>query len=186
VDRAVARIELTELEACVLGAIWRRGSCSAYAVRREFAESPSSHWSASAGSIYPTIRRLRGLGLVAASPDPSDRRGTHELVVTPEGERTFKAWVGELPDWTAKPTRDAIRSRMNFLDALGDRRAQLAFTTRAEAQARAQITVLKGRLEKARTISEAEGFVTLGSLHELYGRLRWLRIVKRELGRRRA
>ncbi len=172
---------LTELESCVLGAIWAQGPCSAYAVRREFAASPSSHWSASTGSIYPTIRRLEHAGLVAPVDGPSDGRGTRDLKITRAGKARLRAWIVELPDWSHRPTRDAIRTRVNFLSALPDRHARLDFIQRAERGARDQIGVLRKRLVSAQAKSEDEAFVTLGSLHELLGRARWLRDVRRRL-----
>jgi DNA-binding PadR family transcriptional regulator len=176
------RTELTELEACVLGAIWLHGPCSAYAIRREFEQSPSSYWSSSTGAIYPAIRRLQGLGLASTAAQSSDRRGRRDVAITPAGEGGLRAWVAHLPDWTAMPTRDAIRSRMNFLGVLKDPRARMDFVEQAERAAIEQIASLKVRVERAKDVSEAEYFATLGSLHEIYGRLRWLRLVRRRLG----
>jgi DNA-binding PadR family transcriptional regulator len=171
------RPPLTELEACALGAIWLRGPCSAYAIRREFAESNSSYWSASSGSIYPVIKRLLALGLVSARASPSDMRGTRDLVATAKGARALRAWVRDLPNWTRKPSLDPVRSRMNFLAVLGTRAAQLDFVKRAIAGARAQDEDLRRELPSFRKTSDTEYLTNLGSLYEVEARMRWLEAV---------
>jgi DNA-binding PadR family transcriptional regulator len=168
------RPALTELEACALGAIWLRGPCSAYAIRREFAESNSSYWSASSGSIYPVIKRLQALGMVAAKASPSDLRGTRDLIATARGKRALHGWVHDLPDWTKKPSLDPIRSRMNFLAVLDTRAAQLDFVERAKAGAQAQTEELYRELAVFKEDSPIEYLTNLGSLHEIEARIRWL------------
>src|SRR5215470_17811250 len=66
---------LTELEGCVLGMIALRGPCTPYAVRREFQESPSQYWSASAGAVYPLVVRMLRRRLVHAQRKPEEGRG---------------------------------------------------------------------------------------------------------------
>ena len=54
--------DLTDLELTVLGIIWKDGPSTAYALMRELAESPTSHYRAGAGSIYPLVARLKKRG----------------------------------------------------------------------------------------------------------------------------
>jgi DNA-binding PadR family transcriptional regulator len=54
------------LEGCVLGILWERGPCTAYAARKVLRESPSPYWSGSAGAVYPLLARLEGRRLVRA------------------------------------------------------------------------------------------------------------------------
>lgn len=175
------RAEPTELESCVLGAIWLRGPCSAYAIRREFAQSTSSFWSASSGSIYPVIKRLKALKLVSAVSDPSDGRGTHDLVATASGVRVLRSWVRDLPDWTGKPGLDPVRARMNFLAVLETRADRLDFVRRAEIAAHAQAKLLKGAGRKLKETSRVEYLTNLGSLLEIEARARWLKAVRKAL-----
>src|SRR6476659_7226575 len=58
------RSDLTELEQCVLGVIWRDGPMTAYEIAALFTKSLSPYWSGSAGAIYPVVQRLRKRGLV--------------------------------------------------------------------------------------------------------------------------
>jgi len=177
------RTTLTELESCVLGAIWLRGPCSAYAIRREFADSSSSYWSASAGSIYPVIERLLRLKLVCARPKPSDGRGKRDMAATAKGERVLRSWICELPAWAGKATLDPIRTRMNFLALLDTAKAQRAFVARAQANTRTEIEALKRTMREGPAMSEVARLTVLGSLYELMGRMRWLSAVIEALSR---
>lgn len=180
----MARSSPTELEHCVLGVVWRDGPCSAYAVQREFARSVSSTWSASAGSIYPVIRRLERLGLVRARTMVWGTRGKREFVATAKGKRTLTAWIEHLPDWTGKPTIDPIRTRTNFLEALKSRKAQLRFVTRAAATTRAQFPALRREAAQSRKEPSPVRYLkAISALYELQARLRWLREAQRALGR---
>ncbi len=77
----------TVLELVILGVFHKKTSSTAYAVAKEFTTSPSSHWSGSAGAIYPIVERLSERGYLArradrmtsiARPTPSRARGrTH-------------------------------------------------------------------------------------------------------------
>ncbi|MBT8110195.1 MAG: PadR family transcriptional regulator [Gammaproteobacteria bacterium] len=112
--------KLGELEGVALGIVLKRQPCTAYAVRIELKASPSSHWRASAGAIYPLLSRLEHEGLIQATNDNSDGRGRRHLSITREGKKALKAWIKAI----ANPDRlseifDPLRSRMFFLGALG-------------------------------------------------------------------
>jgi hypothetical protein len=64
-DRGIKKmLGTSELEGVVLGHLWKRGPCTTYSIRKELLQSPSSHWSASAGAIYPLLARFEERGLV--------------------------------------------------------------------------------------------------------------------------
>ncbi|MGD0142657.1 MAG: helix-turn-helix transcriptional regulator [Rhizomicrobium sp.] len=168
----------------MLGAIWRSGPCSAYGVQQEFAGSASSHWSASAGSIYPVIQRLAKLGLVKSKLEPWGKRGKRNFVATSRGERALRSWIGALPPWTGKPTMDPIRTRMNFVAALKGRDLSLRFVDRATENTKAQILALTRRVKDSRKKDPPAQYLTmLGALYELQARLRWLREAREVLRR---
>jgi DNA-binding PadR family transcriptional regulator len=172
---------MTEVEHCVLGAIWLRGPCSAYAIRQEFAHSSSSFWSSSAGSIYPVIERLVEAGLVAATADRTDGRGKRELAATPAGLSALRSWIGEVPDWAGKATLDPIRTRLNFIAALTSVPAQRSFVQRAEGRTREALAAMEAFLDAEDFRDEAERLAALGSICELEGRLKWLDAVQERL-----
>ncbi len=61
------RRKLSELEGVSLGIVYKRQACTAYRVRSELKEAPSSHWRASAGSVYPLLNRLEANGLLVTT-----------------------------------------------------------------------------------------------------------------------
>lgn len=173
---------LTELESCILGVVWRRSPCSPYAVRREFADSKSAQWSASAGSIYPAIKRLERAGLLASVLRPWGSRGKTELTLTPQGLAALRRWIRRLEPWTGDPTSDPVRTRFFFLDALEAAEERLAAVDEAEERTRAKLDILKRYVDDlGREASVAEQLAALGGVFELEGRLRWLEAVRKAL-----
>ncbi|HEX8251655.1 MAG TPA: PadR family transcriptional regulator [Thermoanaerobaculia bacterium] len=174
--------ELTELESCVLGVTWQRGPCTAYVIRREFAISSSSHWSSSAGSIYPVLARLESLGLIAAEETAWGTGTKKQYRITPEGLTVLRAWIGPpLPAWVGKPTFDPTRTRMDFLGALTPAKRR-RFVAEAERVTREELERFKEGAE-LQNPNLYERLAGLGTVYELEGRLRWLREVQRELDR---
>jgi DNA-binding PadR family transcriptional regulator len=182
---AKAPREMTEVEYCVLGAIWLRGPCSAYTIRQEFAQSSTSFWSSSAGSIYPVIERLIEARLIVSTADKADGRGKRELAATPAGMSALRSWIGDVPDWAGKATLDPIRTRLNFIAALTTVAAQRSFVQRAEDRTREALGGLEAFLAAEDYRDEAERLAALGSICELEGRLKWLAVVRKALQRGR-
>jgi DNA-binding PadR family transcriptional regulator len=178
--------ELTDLEACVLGVIWRDGPCTAYAVRKELAESTTPRWSDSAGSIYPVISRLEARGLVEAKARRWGDRGKKELAATAGGLRALRRWV---PDVNAGgacgPTFDPVRTKFCFLAAL-DAAGKRRFFLDARRETAAVLEGLRAELRSAPAApDDYEALSLLGSIHELEARLRWLEDMGRREGGRR-
>ena len=116
---------ISELEGVVLGIVQSLQPCTAYAVRKRIVSSPSTHWSASGGSIYPLMARLEGAGLVRARADRGDGRQRRLFTLTTKGGRSLRKWILEAGTTdVAANVSDALRARAFFLDALGstDRR----------------------------------------------------------------
>ena len=123
--------KLSELEGVAVGIIHKRGPCTAYALRKELKSSPSSHWRASAGAIYPLLARLQEEGFISAMEDDDDGRGRKLLAITPSGKKALKAWVGEITDPDLiSAVFDPLRSRVFFLGAL-TKSEQIAFAENA-------------------------------------------------------
>lgn len=113
------RRRLTELEGSVLGLVWARQPCTPYRVRREFADSPSPHWSGSAGAIYPLMARLQAAGLLRSVAHATGGRGSRLYRVTPAGRRALGRWVGPgVPDEVAGVPPDPIRMRIASMEVL--------------------------------------------------------------------
>jgi DNA-binding PadR family transcriptional regulator len=112
-----ARATLTELEGAIAGVVRRNARCTAYRVRREFLTSPSAEWGASAGAVYPAIRRLVAVGVVRAQPR-KDARGSETLSLTASGIRTHDRWLCDVAR-ACGPGMDPFRTRAGLWPLLG-------------------------------------------------------------------
>ena len=176
------REELTELEQCVIGVIWRDGPMTAYEVAAHFSASLSPYWSGSAGAIYPVVKRLRKRGLLRGVQRAWNGRRKSMLTTTPAGKASLRAWLRPpLPPEGGGTTFDPIRTRLFFINVLpADQR--LAFIADAERAVNEQIRLNEEhrREEDARgDLLEALG--ALGVILELKARRQWLRAVRKHL-----
>ena len=112
-------INITELEASVLGLIWMKGPCTPYLVRKEFQKSPTPFWSGSAGAIYPLIKRLIQQKLIMEESPTNDGRGGKLYILSTEGEQILKDWLKQpiVPMVIGTPP-DLLRNRVTFLGFL--------------------------------------------------------------------
>jgi DNA-binding PadR family transcriptional regulator len=107
---------LTELEGTVMGVVWAGQPCTPYQVRREFLDSPSPHWSGSAGAIYPLVARLEKAGLVRSEPHATGSRRSRLYRLTPAGRRALVRWMGPpVGDDVVGVPPDPLRARMALL-----------------------------------------------------------------------
>lgn len=173
---------MTELESCVLGVVWLRGPCTAYVVRQEFLASESSHWSGSAGAIYPLLRRLEKAKLIRARSHAWGRGKRKEFEITDRGLGELRVWIGPpLPQWTAAPTFDPVRTRMSFLGALPSAK-RAKFVAEARKNVDAELAAIAHKLEVYdRDAEPFEYLVIQGTRHELEARVKWLDQVAREI-----
>lgn len=172
----------SELEGAVLGLLWRTGPMTAHAVRQVFLESPTEHFSGSAGAIYPLIRRLHTAGSIAPSAKAEGAKGGKAYAITPQGRAALKAWIRhDDPASLASVTFDPLRTRVLSLGLLGPRERE-AFLRRAEQELSATAE------QQTRQIAELAGqndrwlhAAMNGALVTTRARLRWVRALRREL-----
>lgn len=176
---------LTELESCTLGVIRQHQPCSTYQVRSVFAASRTTEWSASAGSIYPVIERLKRLKLVKLGRAEGPR-GRRDLSLTPKGEQALRRWMTGLEDWTARATPDPIRTRACFLDYLESPAEQVRFLELATALTLTMVAELEAAATAARRGSQADYYSLLGAQYQLEARLQWLGVVRAAVSAGRA
>ena len=88
------------------GHLEKHGACTPYAVRRTFLDSPSSHWSGSAGRGAPGARAAREVRLVKSVRAPRGGRRARRYSLTAAGRRRFFAWL-EPPLPSRRPVRAA-------------------------------------------------------------------------------
>lgn len=167
----------------MLGVVHRQQTCTAYAVRQELRKSPSAHWSASAGSIYPLLKRLESGGLIRSEADSGRGRGRRVLEVTAEGLRALREWTMTGPDESVvSGVSDPVRTRCFFLGALRPaERSRFLRDTLAS---------LEDYLERTRADLSARGagpasfdrVAALGAVYEAEARVAWMKEVRAQLG----
>ena len=176
-NRNMEKRKLSELEACVLGVIWRDGPNTAYQVRMSFSRSLTTSWRASTGSIYPLIRKLKKMGLITERAIPDDPRRAKMLEITENGLAEVKSWVASMPEWIAEPVADTIRTRYHFLSSLPERQrsavlaAWISHTQEAITHAKAEI------LHYTEIGDKIDATAHRGMMMQLQARLKWLKSI---------
>lgn len=172
---------LSELEGVSLGIIYHAQPCTAYFVRSQLKNSPSSHWQASAGSVYPLVTRLEAHGLITAAAD-GDKRGRKKLQVTSTGEDHIKAWILAGADQAVVAAiMDPIRSRIAFLQLL-DSTEQARYLDELIGLMQNLLTETRIRLMQYPLEIDIYGhLVALGAMQTTQARLDWLYQVRKIL-----
>jgi len=116
--KTAANAGRSELESFVLGLVWQLGPCSPYDLRTHMARSPSTQWSASAGAIYPLVRRLERGGLLASSAARNGERRRRDYRITPAGKQVLRRWIGPPLTGVVTVMHDPLRTRARFLGLL--------------------------------------------------------------------
>ena len=176
------RRKLSELEGVCLGIVRKSQPCTAYRVRCALKEAPSSHWQASAGSVYPLLARLEEEGLIVATSDKDDGRGRKLLRVNAAGKRLLEKWIlaGTDHELIASVT-DPIRSRAFFLDALNAER-RVEFIEDLIVQLESYLLETRAHLEtRAEADDPYEHLGALGAVRITEARLDWLRTMRGRL-----
>ena len=166
---------MTELDHTILAIIARDGPLSAYDVRNVFARSLTSTWSSSTGSIYPSIRRRRKEGHLAAS-SPKGARARKALRVTASGRAVVDAWLEKITPEMAGPTPNPVRTRMYFLGMLHSTKRSAIITRAIESTRAAMAVAEQGHAERmaAGSGDVVQHLASEGVLFELRARLEWL------------
>jgi len=171
--------KISELEGVVIGMVRSRHSCTAYSVRRMLQQSPSAHWSASAGAIYPLLDRLEREGWVKSELDPDDRRGRRLLVVTPDGRKAHRRWMlAASHAEVAANISDAVRTRAFFLSVMSphDRRQ---FVDESLEALEAFLKITQQDLEdRSSEVDDLSRLAALGGVRQAEARVAWMREVK--------
>ncbi len=166
---------LSELEGAALGVVRLRGPVTAYAVRAEFARSRSSHWSGSAGAIYPLLARLSRRGLLRSRGSTSGRRACRLFETTPAGDRALRRWIGaEVDTAMAAVSFDPIRTRVLFFGTIRNSQRQ-RFLRSALRQVSREMQALRQLRAELRKRGDRWGArVVTGAVGVLRARRAWL------------
>lgn len=176
---------VSELEGAVLGLVWAEGPCTPYAVRRVFQQSPSPHWSGSAGAIYPLVRRLESRGLIRSRAHATGGRASTLYRVTPAGMRALRGWLEPpLPETAIGVPVDPLRTRLRFLGALAPAK-RAAFLAHAEVRLEGHLAAARRDLERRRQKGDRfDCLMARGAILMLRARIAWVREAARYLAAR--
>lgn len=170
----------SELEGCILGHLWKHGPCTAYSVRRVLLDSPSLHWSGSAGAVYPLLARFERRGFLSSRKTMQGNRAAWRYALTPAGRGRLRAWLGPpIAPEIVSITPDPLRTRTYFLDALAPRRRAAFF-----AEARAVLEEHLASLTREPAADVFDRLALRGALALTRARMAWLEEVRRALARR--
>jgi len=165
---------MTELDQIVLAIVARDGPMSAYDVRKVFAGSLTPGWSSSAGSIYPSIRRLESEGLVSIAA-PQGARETRKVSINTAGATALGAWLTSDSADIAAATPDPIRTRCYFLSLMEEGERQ-AFLVSALHHTEAALSAAQNSRGQRQAAGEDPLFhlVSEGVVFQLRARRNWL------------
>ena len=167
---------LSELEGGVLGMIHATPGSTAHAIRERFRLSRSSHWSGSAGAIYPLMKKLHDRGWIEAEESSRGTRVRRSYTITASGLRELRSWLGPpVAEQAAAVTFDPLRTRVYMLGALAPKK-QLLFLEEAEALLELEVQELRS---ERRALDDTDDFWEQmgadGCLAVAQARLRWIK-----------
>ena len=121
--------QLSEYEGSLLSLVLRFQPVKPYELLKMYTLSPVSRYNASAGSIYPLVKRLEDRGFIESVQLRGDRRKTKVLACTATGRQAVRRWLTEI---TAGHVLldDPWRTRILLFGEL-DREQQLEWVARA-------------------------------------------------------
>jgi DNA-binding PadR family transcriptional regulator len=178
--------QCSELEGFTLGLVWQTGPCSAYDVRVFLARSPSTQWSASAGAIYPVLRRLEKRGWVSARAEKDNARGRRVYKITPSGLAVLRGWVGPpMAHEAVTVTYDPLRSRARFLGCLNPARREQWAAAADDALSTVERNVAEWHERFGGVAGAFEPWITRSGELDCKARRQWLRELKQALAGRK-
>jgi len=174
--------ELSELEACVLGLVWSEAPCTPYRVQQIFKDSPSPHWSGSAGSIYPIFERLTRRGFVRSEARSRGRRASRVFRTTDQGRKELRRWIGPpLPAWTVDIPIDPLRTRLRFLGALPAGK-RLALLREAKDLLDQKLIEIRNDCRRLKELDDPfPHAMARGAAYLMKARIQWLNEVERTI-----
>lgn len=114
-----------------------RGPMSGYDLKKLMALSTGQFYEPSYGSIYPSLERMAGRGLVEAERAEGESRLRRAYAITEAGRKAFREWLTSPLDVTKGPS--SILLRIFFMGSLepGEAGKTLGLFARAASERRA-------------------------------------------------
>ena len=124
-------------------AMIRDGFNTGYRIKQRLERVASFFWSASYGQIYPELRRLEALGLLASREARVSGRTRREYALTPAGGDRLQWWLAQ-PAQPSLWLRDEAMLRMMLVD-WDDRELTLQNLLQLRRLALARLEVIRAR-----------------------------------------
>jgi DNA-binding PadR family transcriptional regulator len=141
---AAAETSLNNTARVLLGMV-AEGHTTGYAIKAEIERSTRIYWGASAGAIYPELRRLAQAGLLSMRDDPRGGAQRHAYTLTAAGRRALHEWLTDGSEPTIE-LRDEALLKLRFAGVLArDEQLRILRCMRAGHAERAQ--ALQARLD---------------------------------------
>ena len=177
--------ELTDLEAAALGDIMEHQPCTAHFIRTSFRDSPAKHFSDSAGSVYPMMKRMEKLALISSKVQREGQRDVSYYRATAKGREALRRWVGPPIDESAMLTVDPLRTRMLYVGFLS-RAKRTSWFKSVETELIAQLELVEEFHDQALASVGDKNQIFMSIAHEnavmgLHARLQWLKKAKDRL-----
>jgi PadR family transcriptional regulator, regulatory protein AphA len=113
----VSEESLNQTARVLLGMI-AEGHSTGYAIKAEIERSTQQYWGASAGGIYPELRRLRDAGLVTVRDDPRGGATRHCYTLTAAGRQALTRWLTDAAEPGIELRHEGLL-RLRFAGVLG-------------------------------------------------------------------
>lgn len=174
---------LTDLEAAAIGDILKHQPCTAHFIRTCFRNSPANHFSDSAGSVYPMMKRLENRGLLESRLQQDGQRQVRYYSCTDAGRTALRKWLGPPIGDDVTLAIDPIRTRILYLYRLS-KTQRLKWFAEVEQSLRHKLSVVQAQLADRDPALVDALYLDLAdenAIAELRSRLKWLAQAKARL-----
>lgn len=166
--------KVTDLEAVAIGFVLRNQPCTAHFIRTCFKKSQTSHFSDSAGSVYPMMRRLAEAQLVSVHEKQEGQRRVAYFRCTKQGQKALKSWLNQpFPDLLGF---DLLRTQILYLDRL-TLKQQKKWFDEARSALQEKLDIVQSMLADAIANPKRTTYEVLAhenAIFQLKARLKWL------------
>lgn len=174
---------LTDLEAAAVGEILKHQPCTAHFIRTCFRESLTSHFSNSAGSVYPMMKRLEKRRVLKSVKSKEGRRYVRYYSVTSEGQADLRRWLTTDLGDQELISIDPIRTRLLYLHRL-PKSKRVGWINRRKNELKTQIAEIRKqslRIDSGSRDAIYQELAIENAVVNIQTRLKWLGKVESRL-----
>ncbi|MGE5672800.1 MAG: PadR family transcriptional regulator [Mycobacterium leprae] len=170
---------MTRLEAIVLGLLTER-SRTGYELLKEISRSPSLGVSATAGSLYPALKRLTEAGHIQAEDASAGARPASSYRPTRAGTDAFDRWLREPVGFGTTAATEELLLRVLFSDRMSRDDLHVMLCTYQQAMDR-QVELLEASAPDWADLPLRQRLCLENGLRSARTQLEWARWTLKEL-----